>query len=302
MSFPHITCELTCTNNTPAHSPRLSVMLSESESTARPLAERTDAELHAQLAHASKVVATVQAEIEQRATERLQLHAERREIAAMQKRLEAELDGRAAKHQRRGSGPSGAGPSTPRTARGRDAVDLDEEPGQCVVTMQMRKVELGTFDYGACHVAFTERAIRFYTNEAPRFQPKGYPEEIELEMSALAYIQIDKQRGLMCVTGSFEYAVPGHYHCISAANGPLSRALFHFDTSEGDGVWSGSYRAKRVNALLRLSPHIRNKSHFNPERIDFAAELQRFKRRQTSEKHVPKPPKPAAGRGRRAAR
>ena len=278
-------------------------MLSESESTARPLAERTDAELHAQLAHASKVVATVQAEIEQRATERLQLHAERREIAAMQKRLEAELDGRAAKHQRRGSGPSGAGPSTPRTARGRDALDLDEEADECVVTMQMRKVELGTFDYGACHVAFTERAIRFYTNEAPRFQPKGYPEEIELEMSALAYIQIDKQRGLMCVTGSFEYAVPGHYHCISAANGPLSRALFHFDTSEGDGVWSGSYRDKRVKSLLRLSPHIRNKSHFNPERIDFAAELQRFKRRQTSEKHVPKPPKPTAGRpGAAAAR
>ena len=214
-------------------------MLSESESTARPLAELTDAELHAQLAHASKVVATVQAEIEQRAAERLQLHAERREIAAMQKRLEAELDGRAAKHQRRGSGPSGAGPSTPRTARGRDAVDLDEEPSQCVVTMQMRKVELGTFDYGACYVAFTEKAIRFYTNEAPRFQPKGYPEEIELEMIALSRIQIDKQRGLMCVTGSFEYAVPGHYDCISAANGPLSRALFHFDTSEGDGVWSG---------------------------------------------------------------
>ena len=192
--------------------------------------------------------------------------------------------------------------STPQTTRSRDAVDLDEEPDEEVVTMQMRKVELGTFDCGACQVAFTEKAIRFYTDEAPRFQPKGYPEEIELEMSALAYIQIDKQRGLMCVTGSFEYAVPGHYHCISAANGPLSRALFHFDTSEGDGVWSGSYRAKRVNALLRLSPHIRNKSHFNPEQIDFAAELQRFKRRQTSEKHVPKPPKPAAGRGRRAAR
>ena len=117
-------------------------MLSESESTARPLAELTDAELHAQLAHASKVVATVQAEIEQRAAERLQLQAERREIAAMQKRLEAELDGRAAKHQRRGSGPSGAGPSTPRTARGRDALDLDEEADECVVTMQMRKVEL----------------------------------------------------------------------------------------------------------------------------------------------------------------
>ena len=167
--------------------------------------------------------------------------------------------------------------------------------------MQMRKVELGTFDCGACQVAFTEKAIRFYTDEAPRFQPRGYPEEIELEVSALTSIQIDKQRGLMCVTGFFGYEVPGHYNCYAAYN-VQSRVLFHFDTSEGDGVWSGSYRAKRVNALLRLSPHIRNKSHFNPERIDFAAELQRFKRRQTSEKHVPKPPKPAAGRGRRAAR
>ena len=194
--------------------------------------------------------------------------------------------------------------STPRTARSRDAVQLDEEPDEEVVTMQMRKVELGTFDCGACQVAFTEKAIRFYTDEAPRFQPRGFPEEIELEMPALASIQIDKQRGLMCVTGSFEYAVPGHYDCISAANGPLSRALFHFDTSEGNGVWSGSDRDNRVRSLMRLSPDIRNKTHFNPERIDFAAELQRFKRRQTSEKHVPKPPspKPAAGRGRRAAR
>ena len=276
-------------------------MLSESESTARPLAERTDAELHAQLAHASKVVATVQAEIEQRATERLQLHAERREIAAMQKRLEAELDGRAAKHQRRGSGPSGAGPSTPRTARGRDALDLDEEADECVVTMQMRKVELGTFDYGACHVAFTEKAIRFYTNEAPRFQPKGYPEEIELEISGLTYIQIDKQRGLMCLTGYFRYEVPGHYRCFAVEDCPQSRALFHFKISEGDGIWSGSYRYNRVKSLMRLAPDIRKKTHFNPDGIDFAAELRRFKRRQTGEEHVPKPPKPAAGRGRRGS-
>ena len=168
--------------------------------------------------------------------------------------------------------------------------------------MQMRKVELGTFDCGACQVAFTEKAIRFYTDEAPRFQPRGYPEEIELEMSGLTSIQIDKQRGLMCVTGFFGYDVPEHYNCYTAQSSPQSRALFHFDTSEGAGVWSGSDREKRVRALLRLSSDIRDKTHFNPERIDFAAELQRFKRRQTSEKHVPKPPKPAAGRGRRAAR
>ena len=185
--------------------------------------------------------------------------------------------------------------STPRTVRGR-------EPDEPVVTMQMRQVELGTFDCGACEVAFTEKAIRFYTGKAPRFQPRGYHEEIELEMSGLTYIQIDKQRGVMCVTGFFGYDIPEHYSSFAVQTNPSSRALFHFDTTEGDGVWSGSYRAKRVNALLRLSPHIRNKSHFNPERIDFAAELQRFKRRQTSEKHVPKPPKPAAGRGRRAAR
>ena len=127
-------------------------------------------------------------------------------------------------------------------------------------------------------------------------------EEIELEMFGLSAIQIDKQRGLMCVTGLFVYDVPEHYNCYAVESSPKSRALFHFDTSEGYGVWSGSYRANRVQSLMRLSPHIRNKSHFNPERIDFAAELQRFKRRQTSEKHVPKPPKPAAGRGRRAAR
>ena len=170
--------------------------------------------------------------------------------------------------------------------------------------MQMRKVELGTFDCGACQVAFTEKAIRFYTEEAPRFQPRGYPEEIELEMSALTNIQIDKQRGLMCVTGYFGYDIREHYSTFAVENSPHSRALFHFDTSEGDGVWSGSDRDKRVQSLMRLSQDIRNKTHFNPDQIDFAAELQRFKRRQTSEKHVPKPPspKPAAGRGRRAAR
>ena len=165
--------------------------------------------------------------------------------------------------------------------------------------MQMRKVELGTFDCGACQVAFTEKEIRFYTNEAPRFQPKGYPEEIELEMFGLSAIQIDKQRGLMCVTGFFVYDVPEHYNCFAVESSPKSRALFHFNTSEGDGVWSGSDRAKRVQSLMRLSPHIRNRTHFNSGGIDFAAELRRFKRRQPQpgDEHVPKPPKPAAGRG-----
>jgi len=159
--------------------------------------------------------------------------------------------------------------------------------------MQMKKVELGTFDCGACQVAFTEKAIRFYTDEAPRFQPRGYPEEIELDMSGLTNIQIDKQRGLMCVTGFFEYDVPGHYSCYAAHN-VQSRALFHFNTSEGDGLWSGSDRDKRVQSLMRLAPDIRNKTHFNPDQTDFAAELQRFKRRQTGEWYHA-PPKPAAG-------
>ena len=160
--------------------------------------------------------------------------------------------------------------------------------------MQMKKVELGTFDCGACQVAFTEKAIRFYTDEAPHFQPRGYHEEIELEMSALTSIKIDKQRGLMCVTGFFGYDVPEHYNCMAVENSPQSRALFHFNTSEGDGVWSGSDRDKRVKSLMRLSPEIRNKTHFNPDQTDFAAELRRFKRRQTGEEHVPKPPKPAS--------
>ena len=197
-------------------------------------------------------------------------------------------------------GSASASSSTPRTARSGDAVDLDKEPDEEeVVTMQMRKVELGTFDCGACQVAFTEKAIRFYTDEAPRFQPKGYPEEIELEMDALISIQIDKQRGLMCVTGFFGYDVPEHYSSFAVESGPQNRALFHFNTSEGDGVWSGSDRDKWVKSLMRLSQHIKSKTHFNPERIDFAAELQRYKRRQASEEHVPKPLKPAAGRGSR---
>ena len=150
--------------------------------------------------------------------------------------------------------------------------------------MQMRKVELGTFDCGACQVAFTEKAIRFYTDEAPRFQPKGYPEEIQLEMSALTSIQIDKQRGLMCVSGFFGYDVPGHYNSFAAPSSPQSRALFHFNTSEGDGVWSGSDRDNQTRSLMQLSPDIRNKTNFNPDQTDFAAELQRFKRQQTSER------------------
>ena len=86
------------------------MVLSESASTARPLAERTDAELQAELARASKIVATVQAEIEQRKADRLQLQAERREVEAERREVEvrsrrlaereAELDKRAAKHRR----------------------------------------------------------------------------------------------------------------------------------------------------------------------------------------------------------
>ena len=102
-------------------------------------------------------------------------------------------------------------------------------------------------------------------------------------MPALIGIQIDKQRGLMCVTGWFGYDVPEHYNCMAVENSPQSRALFHFNTSEGDGVWKESERDKQTKSLMRLSHDIRHKTHFNPERIDFAAELQRFKRRAAEE-------------------
>ena len=77
----------------PTHERMLS---SVSDSTARPHAERTDAELQS-------IVSTAQAEIDQRKAERLQLQEERREFEATRKRLaetEAELDKRAAKQQR----------------------------------------------------------------------------------------------------------------------------------------------------------------------------------------------------------
>ena len=63
----------------------------------------TDAELQVELARASKIVATVQAEIEQRKADRLQVQAERREIEATRRRLaerEAKLDERAATRSR----------------------------------------------------------------------------------------------------------------------------------------------------------------------------------------------------------
>eukprot|EP00964_Phaeocystis_antarctica_P060181 scaffold35861_cov56-Phaeocystis_antarctica.AAC.3 len=227
---------------------------------------------------------------------------------------------RAAGRDRSASAPS----STPKTARNRDAVDLDEEPDEPVVTMQMRQVELGTFDCGACQVAFSEKAIRFYTAEATRFQPHGYHEEIELEMSALTRIEIDKDRGVMCITGFFGYAVEGHFTSFAVSNGAYngthsppperrltpvaacargagdlcrSWALFHLVTGEGDGVWRGSSRDNQVKSLMRLSNTIKEKTGFNPNKRDFATDMRRFKRRQTGEEHAPKPPKAAAGRG-----
>ena len=59
--------------------------------------------------------------------------------------------------------------------------------------MQTHKVELGTFDCGACQVVFSVKAIRFYTAEG--HQPHNFEEEIELEMTALTRIEIDKGRG-----------------------------------------------------------------------------------------------------------
>ena len=157
----------------------------------------------------------------------------------------------------------------------RDAVDWDEEPDEPVVTMQMRQVQLGTFDCGACQVAFSEKAIRFHTSEATRFQPHGYHKEIELEMTALTKIEIDKERGVMCVTGFFGYNVPEHYSSFS--DGPKSRVLFHFVSGEGAGVWHGSDRANQTKSLMLLSPDIKQKTSFNPTGRDFAAELQRLK-------------------------
>ena len=86
-----------CTHHDEPPSPTHERMLSSvSDSTARPHAERTDAELQS-------IVSTAQAEIDQRKAERLQLQEERREFEATRKRLaetEAELDKRAAKQQR----------------------------------------------------------------------------------------------------------------------------------------------------------------------------------------------------------
>jgi len=191
--------------------------------------------------------------------------------------------------------------STPKIARTRDAFDVDEEPEEPVVTIPMQKVEIGTFDCGACLVAFSEKTISFYTNEATRFQPRGYPEMIELEMTALTNIEIAKLHGLMCVTGFFGYDVPEHYSSFSVADGPKSRVLFHFVASEGDGLWKGSDRDQQVKSLMQLSSHIKNKTNFNPDRKDFAAELKRFKRRQTGEEHVPKPPEAVYPRKRQPA-
>ena len=162
----------------------------------------------------------------------------------------------------------------------------------------MRQVQLGTFDCGACQVAFSEKAIRFYTAEG--HQPHGYEEEIELEISALVKIEIDKERSIMCVTGFFGYEIQNYYSNFAAA-GPKSRVLFHLVTGEGAGVWKGSDRDKQVKSLMQLSPDIKQKTSFNPTGRDFANELRLFKRRETGEEHAPKPPKAAAGRGSRGS-
>ena len=147
--------------------------------------------------------------------------------------------------------------------------------GWPVVSMLMR-VDLGTFDCGACQVDFSENEIRFHTTEG--HHPLGCHQDIEeivLEMSALVSIDIDKERGVMCVTGFFGYNVPGRYSPFAVA-GPKSRLLFHFETNEG--IWKGSDRADQTKSLLRLSSDIRNKTNFNPGKRDFASELRRFKR------------------------
>ena len=115
------------------------MVLSESASTARPLGERTDAELQAELARASKIVATVQAEIEQRKADRLQLQAEHREVEAMRRRLaerEAELDERAAKHRRQAE-PASSGSST--------SSNPDHEQGRASADARSAHIHLKTF-------------------------------------------------------------------------------------------------------------------------------------------------------------
>ena len=100
------------------------------------------------------------------------------------------------------------------------------------MTLQMRQVQLGTFDCGACQVDFSEKAIRFYTAEG--HQPHGYEEEIELEMTALVKIEIDREKSILCVSGYFGYDIQNHYSPF--ADGPKSRVLFHLVTGEGAGV------------------------------------------------------------------
>ena len=71
------------------------------------------------------------------------------------------------------------------------------------------------------------------------------------------------------------YEVPDHYGPFAVADAPKSRVLFQFEANEG--VWNGSDRANQTKSLMRLSSEIRNKTSFNPDNRDFAAELRRFK-------------------------
>ena len=92
-----------------------------------------------------------------------------------------------------------SGPAAASDHQQSEAVDVEHEPDETVV-LSMRKVELGTFDCGACQVAFTDERIHFFPENNPN--PHDI-EEIVLEVPALTRMEVDKERSVLCVTGFF---------------------------------------------------------------------------------------------------
>lgn len=75
----------------------------------------------------------------------------------------------------------------------------------------------------------------------------------------LVGIDIDKERGVTCVTGFFSGTRSRTTTAPSPSPTPPNRASsFQFEANEG--VWNGSDRAKQTKSLMRLSEEIKNQT------------------------------------------
>ena len=109
-------------------------------------------------------------------------------------------------------------------------IDLDELADHPVVTLEMRRIQVGTFDCGACTLVFEKGSCQFFVAEG-KVLPNGSStaDPVTLGFMNISRMDISKKRAVLIITGYFGIDQFGEhyeeYHAVMGAPAPARAPL-----------------------------------------------------------------------------